>query len=194
MKSKSEIKQFDIKQFEVTIKGIAPLVVHRFSEKAKKQIEDKQQGVAKSRKYEQRNPAQEVEDAKHISPLGFEGFPAAGFKAAMIRGAKMIGMVMKDAQMSFFVKSDCPQTQLIKINGESRMRTDMVRVGIDAADVRYRPEYPDWSAQINIEYNSGMISESQLKQIIAAAGYGCGLGEMRPEKGKFSFGRFEIGN
>lgn len=193
MKSaKQEVKQFDIKKMEVSIRGISPLVVHKFSEKAKKQIQDKQQGIAKNKKHEQRNPDQEVEDAKHISPLGFEGFPAAGFKAAMIRGAKMIGMVMKDAQMSFFVVADCHETQLIKINGESRMRTDMVRVGMDAADVRYRPEYLQWDAQIKIEYNSGMISESQLRQMIAAAGYGCGIGEMRPEKGKFSCGRFEI--
>lgn len=150
---KEELKPFDIQQLEVNIKGIAPLVVHRFSEKAKKQIQDKQAGVAKARKHEQRNPEDDFEQAKHISASHpkFEGFPAAGFKAAMIRGAKMTGLVMKDAQMSFFVKADCPITQLVEIKGKSTMRTDMVRVGMDAADVRYRPEYQDWSAQLHIE-------------------------------------------
>lgn len=166
MKPKSEIKPFQIKTLQVNIKGISPL--------AKKQIEDKQQGVAKARKHAQRNPEEDFIEAKHVSPLHFEGFPAAGFKAAMIRGAKMTGLVMKDAQMSFFILPDCPTTQLIRIDGESRMRTDMVRVGIDAADVRYRPEYPEWAATLRIEYNEGMISEAQLKQMLAAAGYGCG--------------------
>lgn len=189
---KEEIKPFDIKNIEVKIKGISPLIVHRFSEKAKKQIQDKQAGIAKVRKHEQRDPESDFREAKHISSTGFEGFPAAGFKAAMIRGAKMTGLVMKDAQMSFFVKPDCISTQLIKIKGESRMRTDMVRVGLDAADVRYRPEYENWSSVLRIEYNAGMISAQQILQMIEAAGYGCGIGEMRPEKGKFSCGRFEI--
>jgi len=192
MKNSTVVKSFDIKTIEVSVRGISPLIVHRFSEKAKKQIEDKQQGVAKTRKHEQRNPEQDFNEARHVSPQGWDGFPVAGFKAAMIRGAKMIGLVMKDAQMSFFILPDCHLTQLIKINDAPQMRTDMVRVGIDSADVRYRPEYHQWWSTLRIEYNQGMISEGQIKQMISAAGYGCGIGEMRPEKGKFSFGRFEI--
>jgi hypothetical protein len=88
-------------------------------------ISDKQAGKAKNKKHEIRNPNEEYHQAKHKSPQGWEGFPAAGFKAAMIRGAKMIGMVMKDTQTSFFINADCEETQLIKIHGESRMRTDM---------------------------------------------------------------------
>ena len=30
--------------------------------------------------------------------------------------------------MSFFVKADCEETQLVRIIGESRMRTDKVRI------------------------------------------------------------------
>ena len=36
------------------------------------------------------------------------------------------------------------------------------------------------------------ISVDQIHQLVAAAGYGCGIGEMRPEKTKFGFGRFKI--
>lgn len=35
---KSEVKQFDIKKLDVAIQGTSALIVHRFSEKAKKQI------------------------------------------------------------------------------------------------------------------------------------------------------------
>ena len=192
MKKTVEVKSFKIREVVVPIKGVSPLIVHAFSEKARKMIEDKQQGKSKSSKHETRNPESDYEGAKHISPQGWEGFPAAGFKAAMIRGAKMIGMVMKDTQTAFFVRADCEETQLVKIEGEARLRTDMVRIGMGSADVRYRPEYPEWSAKLHIEFNEGVVSLDAIYQLVYAAGYGCGIGEMRPERTKFSFGRWEI--
>lgn len=187
-----EVKEFSINEVQIPIVGISPLIVHKFSEKAQREIQDKQAGKAKNKKHDVRDPQGDFEGAKHYSVEGWEGFPAAGFKAAMIRGAKIIGMVMKDAGMSFFVQADDEETQLVKIEGESRMRTDMVRVGMGAADVRYRPEYPTWSAVLTIEFNAGMISLDQIYQLVKAAGYSCGIGEMRPEKGKFNYGRFKL--
>jgi len=192
--SQISLKSFNIRMVQVEIEGISPLIVHKFSEKATKMIEDKQQGKAKNAKHDLRVPEEDYEQAKHVSPLGFDGFPAAGFKAAMVRGAKMIGLVMKDTQTSFFVKADCEETQLVEIIGESRMRTDMVRIGMGSADVRYRPEYPKWEAVLTIEYNEGVVSVEQIMQMISAAGYGVGVGEMRPERTKFGFGRFKIKN
>lgn len=197
MKSKSvsvEVIEFSIRQVTIPIIGISPLIVHAWSEKSKKMISDKQAGKAKNKKHEIRQPEEEYQDAKHISVSGWEGFPAAGFKAAMIRGAKMIGMVMKDTQTAFFINAECEETQLVRIHGESRMRTDMVRVGMGSSDIRYRPEYPDWYAELNIEFNSGIVSIDQIHQLVKAAGYGCGVGEMRPEKGKFNYGRFKLAN
>ena len=187
-----EVQEFAIREVVIPIIGISPLIVHGWSEKSKKMISDKQAGKAKNKKHDIRDPEDDYEQAKHKRPLGFDGFPAAGFKAAMIRGAKMIGMVMKDTQTAFFIKADCEETQLVKIHGDSRMRTDMVRVGMGSADIRYRPEYPMWSANLIVEFNSGVVSLDQIFQLVKAAGYGCGIGEMRPEKGKFNFGRFKL--
>lgn len=193
MKTKSvEVKEFSINEVQIPIVGISPLIVHKFSQKSRIQIEEKQAGKAQNKKHDIRDPQADFEGAKHIASDGWEGFPAAGFKAAMIRGAKIIGMVMKDAGMSFFVKADCEETQLVRVHGEARMRTDMVRVGMGSADVRYRPEYPTWGATLTIEFNAGMISLDQIYQLVKAAGYSCGIGEMRPEKGKFNYGRFKL--
>jgi hypothetical protein len=195
MKTKSvsvEVVEFSIRQVSIPIVGISPLIVHAWSEKSKKMIADKQAGKARNKKHDVRNPEEEYEQAKHVSADGWEGFPAAGFKASMIRGAKMIGMVMKDTQTAFFINADDEETQLVRIHGESRMRTDMVRVGMGSSDIRYRPEYPEWFAELNIEFNEGIISIDQIHQLVKAAGYGCGVGEMRPEKGKFNYGRFKL--
>lgn len=197
MKSKSvsvEVVEFSIRQVTIPIVGISPLIVHAWSEKSKKMIADKQAGKAKNKKHEIRQPEEDYEAAKHISAEGWEGLPAACLKAAMIRGAKMVGMVMKDTQAAFFVNAECEKTQLVRIHGESIMRTDMVRVGMGSADIRYRPEYLEWHMELNIDFNEGLISIDQLHQIVKAAGYGNGLGEMRPEKGKFNYGRFKLTN
>lgn len=186
------IKELKIRSTTIKVIGTSPLIINAFSEKARRMIEDKQQGKAKNAKHDLRVPEDDYNNAKHKSPQGWEGFPAAGFKAAMIRGAKMTGLVMKDAQTSFFINADCQETQLVKINGKSRMRTDMVRIGGTSADVRYRPEYPEWSVNLNIEFNEGVLSLDQIYQMLSAAGYGVGVGEMRPERTKFAFGRFKI--
>lgn len=190
-KNQVTINEFNIKSFEIKIKGISPLIVHNFDQKITMEMEAKQQGKAKTEKHKIRVPEDDFEGAKHKSPLGFEGFPAGGFKKAFIRGAKMTGLVMKDAQMAFFVKADCEETQLVKINGDCRMRTDMVRVGMGSADIRYRPEYLNWNATIKVEFNEGLISVEQILQCVKAAGYGCGIGDWRPEKGG-GYGRFEL--
>ena len=195
MKTKTvEILDFQIKETTIPIVGISPLICHKFSEKAGKLIQDKEGGAAKNKKHETRVPEDDFNGARHISPQGWDGFPASGFKGAMIRGAKMIGMVMKDTQTSFFVHADCEETQLVKIHGDVRMRTDMVRIGMGSADIRYRPEYIEWYAELNIEFNAGVVSLDQIYQLVKAAGYGCGIGEMRPEKGKFGYGRFKLAN
>lgn len=178
-----EILEFSIREVTIPITGISPLIVHAWSEKSKRMITDKQSGKAKNKKHDLRNPDEDYENAKHLSPLGWEGFPAAGFKAAMIRGAKMIGMEMKATQTAFFIRADCEETQLIKIHGNARMRTDMVRVGMGSSDIRYRPEYPTWYAELTIEFNAGVLSIEQVYQLVKAAGYGCGVGEMRTREG-----------
>jgi len=186
------VAEFAIKEVVIPIKGISPLITHAWSQKSIKMIEDKQAGVAKNKKHDLRKPVEEYEAGKHISSQGWDGFPAAGFKAAMIRGAKMIGMVMKDTQTSFFIKADDEITQLVRIYGDSQLRKDMVRVGMGSSDIRYRPEYIDWEANLTVEFNEGVISLDQVYQLVKAAGYGCGIGEMRPEKTKFNYGRFAL--
>lgn len=193
-KKSVEVVDFAIREVKIPIVSVSPLIVHAFSKKAQGMIEGKQQGQAKNKKHELRNPEDDYEQARHKSPLGFDGFPAGGFKKAMVRGAKMVGLIMKDAQTSFFVKADCEEKQLVRIDGEPHMNTSMVRIGMGTADVRYRPEYPKWSAVLTIEFNEGMLSLDQIFQMVKAAGYGCGIGELRPEKCGGSYGRFKLAN
>ena len=59
----------------------------------------------------------------------------------------------------------------------------MVRVGMGSADIRYRGEFNSWYMDLTIRYNkNGQYSLEQILNIINLGGYGCGIGEWRPEK------------
>ena len=180
--------KIDVAEFQIT--GTAPLIVHQFGAKSIKMIADKQ--AKKSKEREARNPEEEMKSCLYPFADGKRtGFPAVGFKSSMIRAGKSLEYTMKDLQSLFFVVPD--ESDLIEIVGTPTLRTDMVRVGMGSADIRYRPEYKTWSAKITIRYNSSAISAEQLAQLLMAAGFGCGVGEWRPEKSKTgSYGTWAI--
>lgn len=185
MKNKNEIMtyaSFQIASAVFKIEGTSPLIVHKFSEKAKKMIEDKQAKKSKGGR-DTRKPEEEYLGALHYLQNGINtGFPAGGFKAAMIRAGKQLGYTMADLKGWFFIVPDEKETNLVQIIGEHQMRTDMVRIGQGTADVRYRPEYRLWSAILTINFNQKTISAEQIAEILALAGFSCGIGDWRPEK------------
>src|SRR5690348_6335815 len=75
-----EIKGMDLRVIQIPIVGESPLIMHRWSEKAKRQMRDKQQKKATKAK-EVRNPHEEFIEATYF--LNAErtryGFPATAF-------------------------------------------------------------------------------------------------------------------
>jgi len=63
------------------------------------------------------------------------------------------------------------------------MREDMVRVGMGSADLRYRLQLNDWLCDLEIRFNADVISLEQIANLINIAGFACGVGEQRPERG-----------
>ncbi len=168
--------------------GTASLIMHKWSEKAIKQIEDKQQKKAQSGK-EKRNPKAEYEASMHKDADGDYAFPSIGFKAAAVTAVTQISGITKVfARGAFHVDGE-----FVKIQGKPRMRTDMVRIGMGTADVRYRGEFPEWSTDITVRYNATVISREQILNLFQTAGFAVGIGEWRPERDG-SFGTFRIAN
>lgn len=184
-----EIRPFDVDTVSIRIKGVTPLIVHKWSDKAKQMMLDTQMGKAKAKR-PLKDPEQDYEDSMYKTEDGSTGFPATGFKAAIVGACRMIdGLPMTQAKIAIRVNGD-----IVKINGQPRMREDMVRLQTGVADIRYRAEYPEWSATLSITYNKGMISLEQLVNLLNAAGFG-GIGEWRPSAPKSasgSYGCFEV--
>ena len=188
-----ELKALDIRRFHLELEGLSPLIMHRWADKARKEMLDKQMKRSSKGK-EAKDPEADFENSKYVMPDGAPGFPAGAFKQAAIRGAKALGMVMTDARTSFFVHgvySERDGRELVKLTGVLTPREDMVRVGMGTADIRYRAQVWPWSATVEISHNAGVISAEQIAQMLDTAGYGVGIGDWRPEKDG-EFGRFKV--
>lgn len=88
-----EIPRMDIRTITVTVVSDSPIIVHKFSEKARKMMTDKQGGIPTVR--EHRDPEAEYEAAMYRDAAGNHCFPGAGFKAAMVNACSFIPGVTK---------------------------------------------------------------------------------------------------
>ena len=188
-----EIPQIKIDVVKFKVRGATPLIVNRFSEKAKQMILDKQMKKAEKGK-EAKDPVAQFQGSLYKFSDGKRtGFPAVGFKAAMVRAGKQLGLTMTDLRGRFHVMAD--EGDLVEIKKSvPHMREDMVRIGMGVADVRFRGEYgTGWECEITIQFFKNAISKEQLAQLLTLAGFTCGIGEWRPEKSNSgSYGIFEL--
>lgn len=179
---------------EIPIKGTAPLIVHRWSEKAKEMMLASQQG--KKTPKQVKDPEADYEASMYRFTDGGHGFPVMAFKAATVKGGgRVFGKAVKMTelrQVFTFIPDGLgiDGTQLVKIAGEPSMREDMVRIGMGTADIRYRAEYRDWSAIIRVEFVPSVIDIESVVALVDAGGTN-GVGEWRPEKSG-SYGTYEV--
>jgi hypothetical protein len=183
-----QIEKIRTEHLLIPIRGTAPLIMHRFSEKAKRQMLEAMQGVKRPK--EPKNPEQDYLQAFY----SFEGevgdapygFPAIAFKAATISSARLydksVTMVGLRQQLFFNGPIGLDGQQLVKIDGDPIMREDVVRVGINGTDLRYRPVFNEWHATLDVTYLSSVLTRDSVLSLIAAGGQTVGVGEWRPEK------------
>lgn len=176
----------------VPIIGTSPLLVHRFSEKAKRQMLDAMQG--KKSPKQAKDPQAEYEAAFYKFKDGTNGFPCIAFKAATIGGARFYSGVTMTALKQFMFFQGEPGLdgqKLVRIEGEPEMREDVVKVGRNGTDLRYRPEFAEWSTTIEVIYVTSALTRGSVLSLIDAGGMGVGVGEWRPEKDG-DFGTFRV--
>jgi hypothetical protein len=181
-----QILQIDKRTVTIRLVGDSPLICHKWSEKAKKEMLDKQMKKAKTAKVA-KDPQRDYEESLYVHPDGGYGFPCVAFKSAAVGACRFTeGVKMTIARGAFHVVGE-----LAKIEGEPTMREDMVRVGMGTADIRYRGEFQTWAVNLLITYNAAAMSVDQIVNLYNLAGFGIGVGEWRPEKDG-SYGRFHV--
>lgn len=205
VKKKEETKNLNVKSVELcevrfTIVGTTPLITHCWSEKAKKEMRDKQMGKAKSKKHEIKVPvndficslnwltqmpklgADDNEAEKNFDAAVKEGaawgFHIGGIKKSFITGASRSGLDVKMTELrgSFFLKgvgehSNDDYVEIITPE-PPKMREDTVMVGgmSKVADLRYRGQFDEWEIPLLMVYNKN--GKYSLEQLLSLVNAG----------------------
>lgn len=185
------IPPIDVRVVRLRLVGDSPLICHRWAEKAKREIADKQQGKAMPAKAP-KDPDADYRDSLYPlpdpQPGGPQyGFPSVAFKTAAVDAATQLsGMTKTYLRGAFHAVGE-----LVPIEGAPRMREDMTRVGMGVADIRYRGEFPTWAAEVELRYNAGSITLQRLVHLFNHAGFAVGVGEWRPQRDG-QYGMFHV--
>lgn len=193
------IPELELKIFSLKIIGDSPLIMHAWSEKAKKEMLDKQMKKA-TKGREAKDPFIDFCDSMYWLSKKPEkptmedvlsakyGFPVVAFKAAAVDGGFQSGVLSKKttARGAFQIVGE-----MAEIKGTPEMREDMVRIGMGTADIRYRGEFKNWSTVLTIKYNERAMSLEQIVNLFNIGGFSCGVGEWRPQKDG-SYGMFHV--
>lgn len=205
-----EIKRIQRQEVRIPIIGTAPLVVSKFSEKAKAQMREAQSGQKRLRKV--RDPESDFQGARHRIGVdeGWDGFPASGLKGAIVGGARFFNdkkLNMTLLKQSIFVlgegeemlipiqyESGGRKPKLYGVDLEPKQHEAMVRNATGVADFRFRPMYHPWSMELSIIYMPDLMNLESLVALVDAGGF-VGIGEWRPgskQSQTGSWGTFQV--
>ena len=191
MAGKITLQPIARKTMSFGIRGTSPLIMHAWAEKAKAMMRDKHAGK-KTKARDVRDPQNEAKEATYMTIDGDIGIPGMAFKSALVTAAhKDIGVEKTMVRKAIFLVTPDPNKVLPIESDPPVVREDCVRVGMGSADLRYRPEFSQWTCQITLEVDSQYLQEGDVLALVDRAGFGVGICEWRPEKGG-EYGRFEI--
>lgn len=206
----------NIQLMKVKIIGTAPLIFHKWDEKAIKMMLDKQMKKPAAAK-EARDPEKEYQNSFYKDSEGNIAFPARNIKQAIVGSARFLnGLPMTILRGAIFVAGDkdgfipvldngkpVSITETVETEEENfvmghdktyptvEMRKDMVTVGMGSADIRFRGQVKNWTMEFVIKFDADILSAAQVLNLLQRAGFSQGLGEWRPEKNGDN-GTFEV--
>lgn len=205
----------------ITIVGDTPLLVHAWSEKAKKQMLEAQQKLTKAKKAKEiRDPFADFMNAAYwitpkpeeCTPEAFEeaiangakfGFPTIAIKLAALAACYRAGYIANQVGMkcSFFVNGvnsvnmgTGSELAIIETDEPPMLREDMVKVGAmtKTADLRYRPVFNNWKIRLKVSLiETGVFTMQSIINAIDLGGCMNGIGEWRMERDG-DFGRYHV--
>lgn len=203
-----EIKPIEMAQAQITIAGDTPLIMHAWSEKAKRMMLEAQQGKAKGKAKQFKNPVEDFissmywltekpeipdewteEEAERAFTAAIQngarfGFPVTALKQAAISASYRKGWTKDKMSLRgvFFIDGGWGDMMEI-VSDPPIMREDMVKIGLGTADLRYRGEFRNWKATFVVKYDkNGQYGIDKIVNMINAGGVVCGIGEWRPER------------
>jgi hypothetical protein len=193
-----QISKLENRIIVLNVVGTTPIIHNRMTEKVQhelclprgKKTASEKQSTAKH------NPMAEFE----ASPYRFVNDEAPTYlavKATAFKGAmRTAALDLPGAKKSQVGRLICVQSELIPVYGLPEIFMSVVRSADmnRTPDIRTRAIMPKWAAQLYISFVIPNLNQTDVVNLLAAAGLTAGIGDWRPEKGSGSYGQFRIAN
>jgi len=165
-------------KIEVSIKGVSPLLMNKFSEPT--------QGESKRGK-KVYDAEEEAEKKTYRTSDGKLFLPSSHFKASMVKAGADFKMTGRKTYKEY-IKSGVfiNEEEIVLDQQEYEIHTEPVVIQ-RARVMSWRPKFKTWSCSFTIEIVDEMINQTTLKEILTMAGKYKAVGDYRPD-----FGRFEV--
>lgn len=150
-------------------------------------------GTDEIKKRPKRIPWKEMIDAMYVTPEGYPALTSESFKAAMANATMLYGpkVTKKSVYRGVFVWGENDPLH-VEIYGNCYLHAAPVKIGMGLTQVRFRPAFRDWWANVVIDYYPSVLSKQAVVSLLHTAGENIGAGEMRPDKCGKNFGRFVL--
>jgi|TARA_B100001094_G_C18023363_1_gene716297 hypothetical protein len=188
-----EIKRLN--QVEVTLRmvGTTPLYFNSMSAKTKRDLLiGGGKKTAAEKKQIKHNPEQEFKDSLYKKSYGetLLCFPAPGIKQAMATAALETDGIKKTTVNRLLFLPE----QYVNVWGTPYLKMDIVRSADinKTPDVRTRGYLPRWCAEVRLRFIAPALSTFDVTSLLSNAGTIVGIGDFRQEKGRGSFGCFDV--
>jgi hypothetical protein len=164
-----------------TIKGISALLMHSYP------MVDPPKG------WEKFAPDEQAKIAEYRDPDGKLYIPGVAFHRCLIAAAtyskgKGRASLQKPVAACVFVN---PERAILDPQSYIVDGRPVVIPSTKGRIIRYRPRFDAWLVTFEIEYDTVLLKEEELRQVVDDAGSRVGLLDFRPEK-KGPFGRFIV--
>jgi hypothetical protein len=188
-----EIKRLDQKEIVLRMVGKTPLYFNSMSAKTKRDLLiGGGKKTAAEKKDIKHNPEKEFKDSLYKKDYGetLLCFPAPGIKQAMATAALETEGIKKTTVNRLLFLPE----QYVNVWGTPYLKMDIVRSADinKTPDVRTRGYLPRWCAEVKLRFIAPALSTFSVMSLLSNAGDIVGIGDFRQEKGRGSYGCFDV--
>lgn len=179
----------------VTISGVTPLLMNRFTETAEVSLSG---GTSPNFRGDRGTPREQAAQKRYADGDGQLYVPGPNIFAALIAAGSFhkAGKSKLTTMKTSLIPAGLMVEELVCSLGTDEWEVDARSVVIPSTGGRvmcYRPRVDHWACGFTVDIDTGMFSPSLVRAVVDDAGKKIGLGDFRPAR-KGPFGRFVVQN
>lgn len=170
-----------IETYSVAIRGLRPLLMHRF---------EGGEGAARKKRGTIPAPEEEARNALYKKDDGTIFVPSMWIEGALTNAAKDFKMMGRRTFRDAVRASVVVDPLEIPIEPQTWVVDQRSAVVQRARILRARPRWDNWLLKFTVQVSDPRVSQNDLKQFLEEAGRTVGIGDYRPKFGLFEVSEF----